>query len=122
MALPVTEEPVDETLVEITLDPSQNESTQNGVNGDEVTADEITLSQSIIGPSPDKKKRKKWADVDPDEWRAPNFSNEEVFVIVEEAIAKWDVIHANVSETDQVTNRKKIRCWQDIAQKVNAWV
>ncbi len=69
MASPVTEEPVDETLVEITLDSSQNESTQNGANGDEVTADKITLSQSIIGPSPDKKKRKKRADVDPDEWR-----------------------------------------------------
>ncbi len=106
-------------MVEITLDQSQNEANQNGVNGDEVTADEITLSQSIIGPSPEKKKRKKRADVDPDERRVPNFSNEEVFVIMEEAIAQWDVIYANVSETDQVTNRKKIRCWQEIAQKVN---
>ncbi len=120
MVSAVSEELVDETLVEITLDPSQNESSQNGVNGDEVTADKITLSQSIIGPSPDKKKRKKRADVGPDEQRAPNFSNEEVFVIMEEAIAQWDIIHANMSETDQVTNRKKIRCWQDIAQKVNA--
>ncbi len=120
MASPVSEELVDETVVEITLDLSQNESTENGVNRDEVTAGEITLSQSIIGPSLDKKKRKKQADVDPDERRVPNFSNEEVFVIVEEAIAQWDVIHANMSETDQVTNRKKICCWQDIAQKVNA--
>ena len=55
----MTEEPVDETLVEITLDPSQNESTQNGVNGDEVQTGKITLSESFMGPSPEKKKRKK---------------------------------------------------------------
>ncbi len=84
MASVVAEEQIKENVIKITYDPSQHD---NGMNIDDGMTDEVSLSQSLIGPSPEKKKQRKKADVDPNKRRTANFSNEEVHVIVEEAIA-----------------------------------